>query len=211
MPGIIDRFVSRLSQGFVKGLISVLKKEGRYFLVKGDSGWLIDHQIGFNLADKTLLPTDYLSSGDTLLVVTTNNVLNGGVTFVTDPSRFRTVPLSPKEIETRPGDFEMNGLWLSPGLPKNSRLMFWLFVCTYLLSRPLDSRFYFSFETRKQNLEKFYKSFTEEILYEGEVKNLPGMNSSKTYTERICRTSIRHLIYRLPFVILTWIFRHTGR
>jgi len=188
-------------------MLRYVKSDCRVLLTSGEPTWLREHQSGFYLADKTRLPLEYLSAGYALLLINDNNHLVGGVSFVNVQSLFRTKMLCPVPFSPGVFSFEMNGLWLAPHCDTRSRLLFWLHVCMFILTQSPRAEFFFSFETKKTSLGKFYEGITEEAIYEGQVLNLPGMNGAQVYVERVCRTSVRFLSRRLPWILLKWMFQ----
>lgn len=208
---MLNRLVLHFSRCLVNGLIDFLQARTKSFCVLFQpyeiGGLLKEHQVGFDLFDKTLLPEDYLLSGPTLLLLSEAGTVSGGVSFVQDVSKFRTAVLCPVRFYFFKGDMELNGLWIRPKETEVNRFLFWLKVLKYLLSQNMGTNIFFSYETKKKGLSKFYESFLEEQIYEGQVSSIPGMDTAKVYVERVCRCSVRHLAYRTPWLILSRLFR----
>lgn len=147
----------------------------------------LEHQDGFYRFDKTKLPLDYLQSGETILILDVEEHVVGGVTLHEGPrATFRTVQLCPFRYYPAPRAREMNGLWIHPDVSEMDRLRFWGRVLYVLLGLQNRTGVYFSYETKKIGLAKFYHSFTDQVIHSGYVKCLPGMDPNKIYEEEIC-------------------------
>jgi hypothetical protein len=212
---MISKLMLAFSKGLVNGLVEYMEAKTTSYCVlfqPDQIGKLIkEHQIGFDLYDKTKLPDDYLLSGPSLLLFSAAGNVSGGVTFIKDGSKFRTAVLCPVPFRHFPGDMELNGLWIRPNEREVNRFLFWLNVLKFLLSHRMGVEVFFSYETRKKGLSRFYESFMEEQIYEGQVQSIPGMDTAKVYVERVCKCSIRHLAYRTPVLIASRFFRRFGK
>lgn len=171
-------------------------------------GALLWQRDAFLEYDKTNLPIAYLEKGKTIGMFATkysHTEMVGGITIISGFENFRTMELSPIQFFPKSSAVEINGLWIHRFLSKECRLRFWIEVCRILVKMDPDTEVYFSFEVRKTKLIKFYERITKEIIYEGTVNHCPGMDLSLEYKERICKTTIRYLLYSIPSALKAWI------
>ena len=163
---------------------------------------------GFIQRDKTYLPEEYVkkavviedSSSEIMLV---QDVI-GACCFIEDKNHFRTpkLPANGFVWHVKPHAVEMNGLWIYNSVPELTRLKFYLRICDEIFKRYADDTpIFFSYEINKKGLSKFYEIFTEEIVYEGEVNSVPGMDQNKQYIERICVFTPNYLKEKLFYLV----------
>jgi hypothetical protein len=153
-----------------------------------------------------MLPDDYVKTSERLLLMSPpKNVpadeyhvcdhhVCGGVLLQRDENRFRTGLLLDavghrRDVAWYAKDavIEMNGLWMAPDLPELVRIGFWFEICAHLhdICAPVDN-IVMSYDTKKAGLDRFYRRFFPNTLYEGKVPVIDGMDPAYTTEERVC-------------------------
>lgn len=160
----------------------------------------ISHLSGYLASDKTDLSEPYSLAADRIIIY--NRVfkcISGGVLFVRDSSQFRTQHLTDKPIKYEEKSIEMNGLWISGGVPRYVSLGFWAHVCDYIRKLE-DHHIYFSYATQKRGLDNFYRWASGTTLYEGPVKAIPGMPGESF--ERIVHLPVKELVPHIDSLLM---------
>lgn len=170
---------------------------------------------GFFAADHTMLPDDYVKSSERILLCTPQNAAGehhvcGGILIQADEARFRT-DLLLDAVGARNDSawyahdlvIEMNGLWMAPNLPELVRIGFWFEICAHLHDIYAGSTsIVMSYDTKKAGLDKFYRRFFPNTLYEGKVPVIEGMDPAYTTEERVCWASLHHIAGQaIPYAV----------
>lgn len=182
---IFDQVISEVENGSAAAMCLMLREGGSSFDTLDEQ-----YLAGYLEFDKTRLPIEYASKSDRLyLTDKEEKTVFGGVVFVKNQELFRTRQLVDGLPEYPEKSIEMNGLWLHPKVTLDWRVAFWAGVCRYLLTQ--EGTAFFSYDVKKEGLARFYESLPGQVVYDGPVKAIPGMEGESV--EKIMSIEIDNL------------------
>ena len=130
-----------------------------------------------------LFPVDYIKESSVYGIYHNDQVM-GGYLIKTD-SQFRTIQGLPEEVQKRfLNSYKLNdiceitGLWIHPSLRKSAASWELIISIALKLVRRPKKYFVYTYSKKCAGLGKIYSLSKPKRIYEGTVKQLPGMKST---------------------------------
>lgn len=139
------------------------------------------------------LPLEYLRRGSVVALVHRNPAgqleeILGGFSLIRE-GPFRSLEQIPQKLlaedaylkKCQNRCFEINGFWIDhQEAPPCGRFRIWISLLIEVLKTAAQGKFYFvySYESHKGHLEKIYSNFAPKRVFQGEVRQLEGMEGA---------------------------------